>query len=177
MQLESFIDVDAFTKEITEEIADLNEAMRTQTARAAFYSINATKAKKQKDKVALIVKTVEAQLTKTMRKQLLEAEAKLAEDEGRKIEKITVDMVRAEVSLHPQMRKYLELQIDADEIYAVCKAAYDAFYTRREMLTSMGHMARAQMATNMTIQNAQQSVAGYRDRRAAREAGRSEQQQ
>lgn len=177
MQLEQFIDVDAFTKEITEEITDLTEAMRTQTARAAHYSIQSTKAKKQKDKVALVVKTVEAQLTKTCRKQLMEAANELAEEENTKPERITADMVKAEVALHPTMRQWLEKQIDADEIYAVCKAAYDAFYTRREMLTSMGHMSREQMRANLTIRSAQENVSGYKQRRLQREAGRSEEQQ
>lgn len=177
MNLDTIIDVDAFTKEITEEIADLNEAMRTQTARAAYYSIQATKARKQKDKVALIVKTVEAQLMKKLRKELLEAEQDLAESEGRKPERITVDMVKAEVALHPSMRSWLEKEIDADEIYGVCKAAYDAFYTRREMLKSMGQMNREQLRTNLVVRNAQESVAGYRERRQQREAAREAQTQ
>lgn len=174
MQLQDFIDVEAFTKEITEEITDLTEAMRTQTARAAFYSINATKAKKQKEEVALNVKVIEAALTKKMREKLTKAAIELAEEEGTRVEKVTVDMVKAEVTLHPEMRKWMKIQIEADEIYAVCKAAYDAFYTRREMLTSMGHMSRAEMQSNLrTMARAGERAAGdsrsrYQERLRAR---------
>ena len=86
-------------------------------------------------------------------------------------------MVRAEVALHPEMRKWLELQIDADEIYSICKAAYDAFYTRREMLTSMGHMTREQMRANLTIKSAQDNMSDYRQRRAARQSRENNEQQ
>lgn len=177
MEIETFINIDDFVKEIEEPIEDLTEAMRTQTARAAHYSMQATKAKRQKDKVALIVKTIEAQLTKTCRAALVKAANELAEEEQTKPERITADMVKAEVALHPVMRGWLEKQIDADEVYSVCKAAYDAFYTRREMLTSMGHMTREQMRSNMVIRTASEETKGYRQRRAAREAEREAQQQ
>jgi len=177
MDIETFIDVDEFVKEIEEPIEDLTEAMRTQTARAAHYSMKATKAKKQRDRVALIVKTIEAQLTKTCRQALMKAANDLAEEENTKPERITADMVKAEVALHPVMRSWLEKQIDADEVYSVCKAAYDAFYTRREMLTSMGHMTREQMRANLTIRGAAETTKGYRERRAEREAQRAAQKE
>jgi len=177
MDLKQFIEVDDFTREINEPIEDLTEAMRTQTARAAYYSMQATAAKRQKDKVALIVKTVEAKLTKVCREALNKEAVDLAKQDGTKPEKITVDMVRAEVALHPEMRKWLELQIDADEIYSICKAAYDAFYTRREMLTSMGHMTREQMRANLTIKSAQDNMSDYRQRRAARQSRENNEQQ
>lgn len=176
MELLPYIDIDEFVKEINEPIEDLTEAMRTQTARAAHYSMQTTKAKKQKDKVALYVKTIEAQLTKTCRLALNKAAQELAEEENSKPEKITVDMVKAEIALHPKMREWLEKQIDADEIYAVCKAAYDAFYTRREMLTSMGHMSREQMRANLTIRSAQETATSYKARRAARNPGENAEQ-
>lgn len=171
MKLEPFIDVDEFVVEITADITDVTEAMRTHTARAAHYSMQATKAKRQKDRVALTVKSVEAALKKSYRKKLIEAANELAEETQSKPERITADMVETEVALDPNMRKWLEMQIDADEIYAVCKAAYDAFYTRREMLTSVGHMTRAQLQTGLIIEDAKKSAESYKARRAARKGG------
>lgn len=177
MQIENIIEVDQFTKEIQEEISDLTEAMRTQTARAAYYAMLYAKARKQSDDVGLLVKLIEAKLTKVMRERLNEAAKQLAEEESSKPEKITVDMVKAEVLLHPEMRKYLQMQIDADEIKGVCAAASDAFRTRREMLTSLGHLTREQMRTNLTIQGQRDGGSvreRYRQRTAAREAGEAE---
>lgn len=176
MELQEFIDVDAFTKEINEDISDISEAMRTQTARAAYYSIMTTKAKKQKAKVDLFTKIIEAKLTKTMRQKLVAAAVELAEEEGTKPEKITVDMVKAEVALHPEMREWMQRQIDADEIYSVCKAAYDAFFTRREMLKGLGQMSRTQMEQQMRLINRTvseevgNSRSRYIERKRAREA-------
>lgn len=167
--LEEFIDVDEFTTLITADLADdLMGAFTKQSGLAATYAIKAASARRQCNDVDLIVKMIEAQLTKTLRTKLNDAERELAEEEGRKPEKITVDMVKAEVMLHPEMRKWLQMQIDADEIRSVCNAASDAFRTRREMLTGLGHMTREQMRTNITIQSAQDAAKGYKARRAAR---------
>jgi hypothetical protein len=168
LPLKTFIDVDAFVREINEDISDLNEAMRTQTARAAHYSMQSTRAKKQKDLVANTVRVIDAALTKKMRVDLTVAANDLAEKDGTKPERITADMVKAEVCLHVEARKWAAIQIDADEIAAVCRAAYDAFYSRREMLTSLGRLTQEQMRTNLTIQTAQQHAEGYKSRRAVR---------
>jgi hypothetical protein len=168
MTLDEIIDIDKFTAEITEEITDLNEAMRTQTARAAYYAILAAKARKQAQQVELRVKVIEAALTKSMREKLNKEALDTAEREGTKVEKVTVDMVKAAVMTHPTMIRELQLQIDADEIRAVCNAASDAFRTRREMLTGLGHLTREQMRSNLTVQTATQSVSSYKARRAAR---------
>ena len=166
--LDEIIDVDKFTQEISEDITDLDEAMKTQTARAAYYSMLLAKARKQADQVDLLVKVIDAKLTKVMREKLNKEAAELAEAEGTKVEKITVDMVKAEVTLHPEMRRYLQIQSDAVELRSVCSAAADAFRTRREMLTGLGHLAREQMRANLTVQSASQAVQGYKARRAAR---------
>lgn len=174
MKIEPIIDVDQFTTEIQEEINDLTEAMRTQTARAAYYAMLYAKAQKQAKDVDLLVKLVEAKLNKLMREQLNQAANDLAEEEGSKPERVTVDMVKAEVLLHPEMRKYLQMQIDADEIKGVCYAASEAFRTRREMLTSLGHLTREQMRTNITIQGAR-GVESVRERHRNRFERRQQQ--
>lgn len=178
MQLQQFIDIDEFTQEVTQVIdsTNLTEAMSTQTARAAHYSMQSIRAKRQKEEVTRNAKLVAAQLTKTLRQKLTEAAVADATANQTRVEKVTVDQVQAEVTLHPEMRKWEQLQIEADEIYAVCKAAYDAFYTRREMLTSIGFMTREQMRTNLTIRSATDTANKYRERRAAREAGRADEQ-
>jgi hypothetical protein len=167
--LEEFIDVDEFTALITADMADdLMEAFRTQTGHAATYAVKAANARRQCADIDLIVKMVEAKLTKLKREQLVEAERQLAADEGRKPEKITVDMVKSEVMLDSAMIKWLQVQIEADEIRSVCNAAADAFRTRREMLTGLGHLTREQMKTNVQIQSAREAASGYKTRRAAR---------
>ncbi len=174
MQLDPFIDIDLFTKEINEDIHDLTEAMRTQTARAAFYGAMNARAEKQLATVKRTLKLIEAQLTKTLRAKLVKAEQELAEQENRKVEKITVDMVRAEVDLHPEARKWGGLMIEAEEIQAICRVAYDAFRTRREMLVSLGHLTREQLRTDVRIQSAKDAADGYRTRRAARRGEESQ---
>lgn len=167
--LDEFIDIDEFTKLITADLSeDLMGALTQQTGHAATYAIAATRARKQCADIDLMVKMIAAKLTKLKREQLNKAERELAEEEGRKVEKITVDMVQAEVMLHPEMIKWLQMQIDADEIRAVCNAAADAFRTRREMLTGIGHLTREQMKTSIQIRSAQDAAQGYRQRRAAR---------
>jgi hypothetical protein len=173
--LDSIIDIDEFVTLINADIAsDLTEAMRTQTGYAATYAVHAASARRQAADIDLNVKLIDAKLTKVMREKLNEGARQLAEEEGSKPEKITVDMVKAEVMLHPEMRKWLQMQIDADEIRAVCNAAADAFRTRREMLTSLGHLTREQMRTNLTIQGQSSGSSvreRYRQRNEARESG------
>jgi hypothetical protein len=167
--LEEFIDIDEFTALMNADLSeDLMGAFIKQSGYAATYSVKAASARRQCADIDLNVKLIDAKLTKVMREKLTKAERELADEEGRKPEKITVDMVRAEVMLHPEMRKWLQLQIDADEIRAVCNAAHDAFRTRREMLTGIGHLTRESMKTNIQIKSAQEQAQGYRARRAAR---------
>jgi hypothetical protein len=167
--LEEFIDVDEFTALITADLSeDIMGAFTKQSGYAATYSVKAASARRQAADIDLIVKMVNAKLTKLKREQLTKAERELAEDENRKIEKITVDMVASEVMLDPAMIKWLQMQIDADEIRAVCNAAADAFRTRSEMLKGLGHLTSAQMKTNVQIQSAQSAAQSYKARRAAR---------
>lgn len=177
MQLHQIIDVDAFVSEVEEPIDDIMDAMRTQTSRMAFYSMKKAEARRQRDKVGLIIKAVEAQLTKTCRAQLVTAANKLAEEENTKPERITADMVKAEVALHADMRKWLEVQLEAEEIYSVCMAAYETFRTRSDMIQSLGHMTRAQMQTGLVIESAKKTASSYKARRAEREARRAEEEQ
>jgi hypothetical protein len=161
MQLQEFIDVAKFTEEVNENLEDITEAMRTQTARAAWYGICHSKAKKQKNKVELLVKAVDAKLT-TKHRKILQDEA------GSKPERITVDMVKAAVALDPQMLNLQKIQLEADEIESICRVAMDAFRTRSSMIVSLGNLARDQLKTNVQIQSARQAVSGYDQRRQAR---------
>jgi hypothetical protein len=168
MQLQEFIDVAKFTEEVNENLEDITEAMRTQTARAAWYGICHSKAKKQKNKVELLVKAVDAKLTTKHRKILQDEAVKVAEEEGSKPERITVDMVKAAVALDPQMLNLQKIQLEADEIESICRVAMDAFRTRSSMIVSLGNLARDQLKTNVQIQSARQAVSGYDQRRQAR---------
>lgn len=176
MQLDQFIDVQKFTDEVNEGLDDITEAMRTQTARGAWYGICHSKAKRQRNKVELLVKAVAAKLTKKHRAALQAEAIKLAEEEGGKPERITVDMVQASVALDPDMLKWQQVQLEADEIESICRVAMDAFRTRSSMIVSLGNLTRDQLKTNTQIQSARDAAAGYRDRRASRDATRSSQE-
>ena len=168
-ELDPFIDAAVFLKEIEEDQDNLSEAMRKQTSMTAYYGLQHSKARKQKAKVELAVGTMEAQLTKLMRAKLIQSAATDAELSSSKVEKVTIDQVKAEVAIHKSMRELYAYQIDANEIEAVCRVCYDAFRVRRDMLTSQGLLAREAMKTNQTIAAAREEVQGsYTARRAAR---------
>lgn len=170
MKLDTYLDIDLFTTEVNESMADINEAMRTQTARAAFYGICHSKAKRQRDKVGLIVKSVNAKLVQKHRKELQAAALKLAEEDGTKPEKVTVDMVQAAVALDKDMLTWLGIQLEADEIESINRVAMEAFRMRSSMIQSLGNLTRDQMRTGIQIQSAKDAAAGYRARRDARQA-------
>ncbi len=170
-QIDPVIDIDEFTKEITADITDLTEAMRTQTARTAYYGMLYAKAQKQANHVKLNLRAIEATLTTKVRKELVDAANDIAEAEGTKPERITADMVKAAVVLKPTMLNWLKVQLETDEIEQVCRIAYDAFKTRRDMIQSLGHMSRAEMnALGRQSMTAADNIRDYRDRRAARAA-------
>lgn len=168
MQLEQFIDVKKFVAEVEEGLDDITEAMRSQTARAAWYGIQHAKAKRQKNKVELTVKAIGAQLTKKYRKELTDAANEEAEQTGKKPVAVTVDMVAAHVALDKNMLNWAQVQLEADEIESVCRVAMDAFRTRSSMIVSLGNLTRDQLKTNTTIMSARQAVEGYDDRRRHR---------
>jgi len=172
MQLVEFIDVDIFEQEINEELVDLNDAMRRLPERAAFYALRAAKARTQASKVDNLVKAIEAKLKTIHRKKLTDAATALADEEGGKPERITADMVNSAVFSDPNMLKYLDIQLQSDEIKNVCMVASDAFRTRREMLKSLGHLSIEQMrATGRPDQGRDEAIAKYKERRAARGGG------
>jgi hypothetical protein len=175
LSLDEFIDVEVFTQEISEDITDLNEAMRKQTSRAAYYGMRAASAKTQAARIDNIVKATEAKLKVEHRRLLTEEAVKLAEDEGGKPERITAEMVQSAVFTDPRMLKLLQIQLEADEIKTVCNVASDAFRTRRDMLKSLGHLAIEQMRGPMRMTGGTtdplKAADEYRARRAARGGG------
>ncbi|MCG7348907.1 hypothetical protein [Sphingomonas sp. ACRSK] len=173
MQLDTFIDVEKFTAEVEEGLDDITEAMRTQTARAAWYGICHAKAKRQKNKVELLVKAVNAKLTKKYRKELTDAANEEAEATGKKPVSVTVDMVAAHVALDADALKWAQVQLEADEIEGVCRVAMDAFRTRSSMIVSLGNLTRDQLKTNTVIQSARDAAGGYKQRRADRDSSRA----
>lgn len=177
MQLDPCIDIAQFTTEVNEELSDITEAMRTQTARAAWYGICHSKSKRQKNKIELTVKAVQAKLMTKHRRLLMDEAVKLAEEEGGKPERITVDMVQSAVALDRDMIKWQQVQLEADEIESVCRVAMDAFRTRSSMIVSLGNLTRDQLKTNIQIQSARDAVSGYDQRRAGRQARQRPSQQ
>jgi hypothetical protein len=170
MELKQFIDVEAFALEVQGELTDLTAAMQTQTARTAHYGMQYASAKKQAKSVELIAASVEAKLTKSYREQLEAAAREEVDGTNRQPTRVTAEMVKSAVHLDANFLKYAKLQIDADEIEQVCRVAYDAFKTRRDMLISLGQLSRAQLAGNATVAGAVAAAARHKDRLASRGA-------
>lgn len=172
LHIEEFIDVEAFTAEIGADLNDLNEAMRTLPARAAYYSMRAASARTQAARIENLVKATEAMLKKEHRKKLTEAALEIAEAEGGKPERVTAEMVEAAVFTDLRMTRLLAIQLHADEVKTVCQVAADAFRTRRDMLKSLGHLATEQMRSAMRINSSDaDAINNYRQRRAQRGGG------
>jgi hypothetical protein len=168
MQLQHFIDVEAFSTEVQGELTDLTAAMQTQTARTAYYGMQHAAAKKQSAKVDLISKSVEAQLSKKYRTEFEQVARDEVAGTNKAPTRVTAEMVKSAVHLDPNFIKYAQLLIDAEEIETVCRVAYDAFKTRRDMLISLGQLSRAQLAGNATVAGAVEAANRHRDRLANR---------
>lgn len=160
MQVLPFIDVAKFTTDIDAHQDDIQEAMRTQTSLTAYYGIQHAAAEKQLNRMKLVEKTMLASLGKEVRTDMLAS--------GEKPSAASID---ERVSVMAQVKTMALAIIDAQEIERVCKVAYDAFRTRRDMLVSLGNLQRATMQTGLTIRNAKDEVAGYHERRAGRSEG------
>lgn len=171
LKLKQFLDIEKFTSEVSEDMSDLTEAMRTQTARCAFYGMMHAQAKKQLSDVNRVVSAIEASLRTKHRKEMQTAAVQLAEEEGSKPERITAEMVNSALYGDPKMLKVLRIQSEAEEIEATCKVAYNAFKTRESMLISLGNMTRDMMKSQLRIMGneAKSSIEGYRARRRERE--------
>jgi len=157
LQIDPLIDVERFTADISENQDDISEAMRKQTGLAAFYGMQHAKAKKQAAHYDLLLKTLRAKLAKRYRQQIIDAE-----------DKPTVSAVNDLVETDNQYLKIAKLKMDADEVESICRVAYEAFRTRRDMLTGLGHLTREQMRGQLLTTEASSAVDRYRNRRQAR---------
>jgi hypothetical protein len=170
MNLNPFIDLDEFQREVEMPIdqANLSLALSTQTARHAYYSAKMIQARTQRDKVARNVKLINAKLTKVIRERLTAAARDLAAQSGTKPERITVDMIQADVALSPDMMAWEDKLIQAEEIYGICKVASDTFFTRKEMLKSIGNVTIESMRKDMKFLTPENTASNYYQRRASR---------
>lgn len=169
MHLDTFIDVDQFTSEVNENLDDITLAMKTQTARAAYYGIMHSKAKRQVNSVDLLIKAMNAKLSAKYRRQLTDAAAEDGNLNNVKPERVTAEMVTTAVMLDPAMLKYGQVYIEAQEIENVCRVAMDAFRTRSSMIVSLGNLTRDQLKTDVRIMGAKEAVAEYDSRRRDRD--------
>jgi hypothetical protein len=128
----------------------------------AYYGIQHAGAAKQLDRVKLIEKTTLASFNKQMRI-----------DMTARGEKPSAASVMDEVCLMPVAKTLALAVIDATEVERICKVAYDAFRTRRDMLVSLGNLKRAEMQTALQIRGAQDEIKGYGERRSGRDAYRA----
>jgi len=159
VQLAEYIDVDQFTKDIDTEQTDISEAMRTQTAKAAYYGIQLAKAQRQSAKAKLVLRTLEAKKGKEYRKDITDAG-----------EKPTAQLVQEFVDTDNAVVKMRDILNNAEEIEHICKVAYEAFRTRRDMLTGLGMMTRAELNSGVRVSSGRREANNYRERRAARQA-------
>lgn len=158
MEIKTFIDVDKFTQDIDVGQNNLDEAIRQQTSLTAHYGIQHAAAEKQLNRIKLIEKTTRASMGKQTRADMVA-----------RGEKPSAASIEEEVNLLDPVKKLSLAVIDATEVERICKVAYDAFRTRRDMLVTSGNLRRAEMQTSLQIRSAQQEVEGYADRRAGRD--------
>ena len=166
-ELEKFIDPDVFIRELNEDATDINKSMAQVTSKLAWYGIQASRARKQRDNLKQLVEIKTVALNKTFR-QKLEADA-LARADGKKPDRITNDMVASETMLNRELILLQRKLTDAEEIYQICVVARDAMRQRGDMLRSIGALTRDQLKTDVQIQSAEQAASGYNRRRAARQ--------
>ena len=168
-EIESYVDPDKFTADLETSESSLSDDMRRQSSLTAYYGVLASKAKRQMSQCKLRVRQTEAKLSKKYKLQL--------EGEG---ERPTNPVISAMVATHPLFRAQSERLIDAEEVYEISKVAYDAFKYRREMLTGIGNMKRAEMRSNLNVrqsedrkQSTSERVANIRNkfRRSSSEEG------
>jgi len=174
MSLDEFIDIDEFVAEIESDVDDLHQSLTTQPARLAYYGLYKTRAKRQRDRVSNYVRSIEAKLKKEYREKLTEEAAKLADEEGTKPQRISNDMVEAEVYTDQRMLKLLEVELKAKEIYETCDVARDAYRQRCEMIKSLSILTGQEMRMGISQEirkSKKRTVEDYKNRRKNRGGG------
>lgn len=165
-QLETFIDADEFIRELNADATDINKSMAQVTSKLAWYGIQASKARRQRDDLKQLVEIKTVALNKTFRERL---EAKARENaDGKKPDRVTKDMVDSETMLNRELIHMQRSLHEAEEIYQICIVARDAMRQRGDMLRSIGALTRDQLKTDTQIQTAENAAEGYKRRRANR---------
>jgi len=165
-QLDTFIDADEFISELNADATDINKSMAQVTSKLAWYGIQASKARRQRDDLKQLVEIKTVALNKHFR-QALEAVAR--EEAGdKKPKSVTASMVDSETLLNRDLIKMQRQLHEAEEIYQICVVARDAMRQRGDMLRSIGALTRDQLKADVSIQDAETAVEGYKNRRANR---------
>jgi hypothetical protein len=169
MQLERYIELDSFLKELEQDTDDINEAMRKAPGRVAYYGAQYMLAQKQAKKVALKVAEIEGRITQEIRKKLEETAREEVAGTNKTPTRVTAEMVKAAVATDPRWIASQHIKIDADEIEGICRIANDAFKARRDLLSSGAYLKGAELKSNTIIRSAQENAASYHARRQERD--------
>lgn len=121
---------------------NLNAEFVRQPGLIYHYVSQQARAERQHSELKLRLEATEAQVATNVRKQALA--------DG---EKLTADMVKERVRLHPTVVKIEQQLIAAREVEAVCKAIVEGIRHKRDMLVIRGHMSRDEMRANIEVRD------------------------
>lgn len=162
-KVQNFIDADQLSKDISFSPVDLTSAMVEQSALVVHYGTLLAKSQRQTEDLKLVLENAEARVYRQLRDKAAETGTKMTEAQLEK------EVILSETVL--ALKKALS---EARQIEATAKIAVDAFRGRRDMLTSMGLMAREELRGEMSINRrneVEQALDATKERYMRRMAG------
>lgn len=147
LKVDEFVDVTKIAADVAIDEANLNEEFVRQSGLIFHYIAQHARAEAQLASLKLRKDAVDAQIATNVRSRAL-ADS----------EKLTVDMVKDRVRVHPTSLRYAQAIIKAEEVVGVIRAACDGMRHKKDMLVTKGHMTRDEMKANALIQGG--SMAG-----------------
>lgn len=144
IKVDQFVDPERIANDVATDSSSL-DALRSELSRQAglvyFYSSMAAKAERQHSHLKLRLEAVEAQVATNVRK-----------DAATTGEKLTADMVKERVRLHPQTIAVEQAIIEAKEVDAVLKGTVQALRDKSASLTSLTNMTRDEIRAALSVE-------------------------
>lgn len=136
-KVEQFVDptrIAADVQPVDRNFDSIGQELSRQSSLVYFYASLVAKAEKQLSSLKLTLEAVEAQVATNVRKEAATAG-----------EKLTADMVKERVRLHPRTIAFEQAIIDAKEVETVLKGAFQAIRDKKDNLIALSHMSREEM--------------------------------
>ncbi len=142
--VETFVDPERIAADvapIARNFDGIGEELSRQASLTYYYSTLTAKAEKQLANLKLRLEAVEAQVATNVR-------TKAATDS----EKLTADMVKERVRLHPKTIAFEQAIIEAQEVLSVLKGAFGAIKDKKDSLVAMSHMSREELRAAQSLE-------------------------